>query len=197
MISVESLPVLELSEMLWARKFDERVDDKILDALDVIRREGHQQGAHFERVRAKQLFDGHEVCLTIGRKQGDAVTMRPCSSNKAQALEVGTCSSDGSIILNSSSSYMQVSKGRFSIPFCPIRSVGAPNNCLDLEGESVNPGTLLIGWGCSKKWNQVKTSICYCPIHLFCTGIVLCVFFNWVYLFCFAYDRTAAIFFWQ
>jgi hypothetical protein len=157
-ITMESLPVLELSEMLWARKFDPNVDERILDALDIIRKEGHLSGSHLKRVRAKMQLEDGEMCLVINSQHGSPVSLQPCSftshGNETELLEVGACSSDGEVTLGNISSHIGLSKGRFSRPFCPIRSVHN-GNCMDLEGESVDPGTKLIGWPCSKKWNQV------------------------------------------
>ena len=73
----------------------------------------------------------------------------------ARSLDVGPCSMDGALAVEHGRP-MRLEAGRFSRPFCPVRSRGA-GLCLDLEGEKVEAGTPMIAYGCGVKWNQLFT----------------------------------------
>lgn len=69
--------------------------------------------------------------------------------------QVGPCSSDGNLALpeGGEGGPLNLTLGRFSRPFCPIRSHN--RQCLDVEGERIWPGTSMIGYPCTMKWNQL------------------------------------------
>mmetsp|Transcript_10041 Transcript_10041/g.26143 ORF Transcript_10041/g.26143 Transcript_10041/m.26143 type:complete len:443 (+) Transcript_10041:34-1362(+) len=158
--TLEYMPVLELSQQMFARKFDPEVDASILDAIDELRARNHrpQDGAFFRSAMIKQAAPGgswrtSHLCLELGSSNGDRAAMRPCDSrNPDQLFEVGPCSSDGTLQLVADQP-MNATAGQFSRPFCPIRAHN--RRCLDVEGEKITPGTQMISYHCSMKWNQL------------------------------------------
>ena len=158
--TLEYMPVLELSQQMFARKFDPEVDVAILDAIDELRARNHkpQDGAFFRSVMIKQAAPSggwrtSHLCLELGSSNGDRAAMRPCDRrNPNQLFEVGPCSSDGTLQLVADQP-MNATGGQFSRPFCPIRAHN--RRCLDVEGEKITPGTQMISYHCSMKWNQL------------------------------------------
>jgi len=159
-ITIDYIPVLEHSNALFARKFDERVDSKILDYLDdQIQKTSAERfsGSMFENVQLQQTYSIrgqlHQLCLEVPNKAGGEARMTVC--NKAdpnQVFRIGPCSSDGEMNFQPGKC-MNSTVGRFMVPFCQLQS--ANGNCLDLEGESKESGGKLISYPCTFRWNQL------------------------------------------
>jgi len=170
-LTLDYLPVLELGGALFARKFDARKDASILDALDEKRlsQTGPEYVAptkpHFSNVRIAWRPHHHrdapktELCVSMNSSfasRSKPVTFAPCdASNPDQRFNVGPCSTDGNITLGRPA---VVVPGDYApAPFCPVYADGAGhgNYCLDLEREQIDPGTRIIAYPCSGRWNQL------------------------------------------
>mmetsp|Transcript_75543 Transcript_75543/g.147952 ORF Transcript_75543/g.147952 Transcript_75543/m.147952 type:complete len:811 (-) Transcript_75543:130-2562(-) len=121
------------------------------------------------------------LCLELNSKRAAPVRLEPCTlpvplasdpseeqpQEQSPNLELGPCSPDGTLAVpphdaataTGNPRFMAVGKGRWTRPFCPLSTQAQQNStlklCLDLEGESVLPGTTLISWRCAVKWNQL------------------------------------------
>jgi len=164
-LTAEYLPVLELGQALFARKFDVNHDGgRALDAVDAKRAardapsyvEKPQQ--YFRGVRISRREGGRDYCVTATTGGRDPpVVLEACdAANKYQKFNVGPCSSDGDIELRPGAP-ASVAPGAFApAPFCPVASAAADRlSCLDLKGEQITAGTALITYQCSGRWNQL------------------------------------------
>mmetsp|Transcript_22951 Transcript_22951/g.36066 ORF Transcript_22951/g.36066 Transcript_22951/m.36066 type:complete len:728 (-) Transcript_22951:387-2570(-) len=164
-ITVDYIPVLEKSTNLFARKFDEKVDSKVLDYLDRRMEEKelsvrYREGPVIKDVQLKQVYsDGQgraeELCLELPTAPKGRAHMAACDpTNHNQVFKIGSCSLDGDIrMADQPDKCMEAEFGNFSVPFCPLQA--ANGRCLDLEGESKKEGGSLISYGCTSKWNQL------------------------------------------
>ncbi|GMH80513.1 hypothetical protein TL16_g08576 [Triparma laevis f. inornata] len=182
-MTVDYLPVLELSNVLFARKFNYDVDSEILDILDRKRAEGTKDPVH--------LFDGGDVlivmkesltetpqCLTRA-KDGKKIKVTRCfDENKGKQpgwektsvqlsdvpdvlkrWSVGPCSTDGNITLVPGSCIETTKEGTSSGigPTCRIQGANGhahKKKCLDVEGERMTPGGDFLMYSCTGRWNQ-------------------------------------------
>lgn len=169
-LTLDYLPVLELGGALFARKFDSRKDASILDAIDEKRArpssESDDDFPHFSNVRIAwrphhyQNAPVTELCVSVSQKDRKA-TLVPCGGQSRETIfNLGPCSRDGNITL-SRSTPAAVSRGEYApAPFCPIYVADKKEDerrhlCLDLEKERIVPGTSIIGYPCSGRWNQL------------------------------------------
>jgi hypothetical protein len=159
---VEYLPALQLGDQLFARKFNSQVDSRVLDAIEHMRSSGVvTKGPTFEQVKMAFRRDGKDLCVELGQ-DGDAARLVACDSEKKdQAFDVGPCSPEGNLTLTpphlegGARAPAVVKRGTWSQPYCQFNF--GRHQCLDLEGESVKPGTSMIAWPCgAAKWNQVQ-----------------------------------------
>lgn len=170
-LTMDYLPVLELGGALFARKFDSRKDSDILDALDEMRLRqldpsyAAPHKPHFADVRIVWRPNHHrdaprtELCVSVAEDSFD-VRLAPCDPTaSSQRFHVGPCSTDGNITLRDHGPAV-VRPGLYApAPFCPISSTsikrGQRRLCLDLEREKIDPGTNIIAYPCSGRWNQL------------------------------------------
>jgi len=96
------------------------------------------------------------------------VRLRPCDAvDPLQRFALGPCSTDGAIEL-AAAGPARVTPGAFApAPFCPIVAEKTPPRsdsssskpqrplCLDLEREHITPGTTIIAYPCTGRWNQL------------------------------------------
>ncbi|CAM9343830.1 unnamed protein product [Phaeothamnion confervicola] len=109
-----------------------------------------------------------ELCLSLGAPPpggsrnspnrapdpAGAVLLAPCdASDASQSLRVGPCSSDGRLGIPRGGGTVASERGRYYLSTCPLRS--ARGACLDIAGERTAPGTNLIPFRCSNRWNQL------------------------------------------
>ncbi|KAJ8602834.1 hypothetical protein CTAYLR_002629 [Chrysophaeum taylorii] len=168
-LTLDYLPVLELGGALFARKFDSRKDAAILDAVDTLRsRPPVSRTQHFSNVRLawRPRYPGGaprtELCVAVGAPKQQRyvrdVFFEPCDATRdSQRFGLGPCSTDGTIALGSGGP-ANVTTGEFApAPFCPIYNAKfEPHDaCLDLEREQIVPGTSIIAYACSGRWNQL------------------------------------------
>ena len=175
-LTLDYLPVLELGKSLFARKFDVKKDAAALDAIDGKRRAMDEAGytapdaQFFHGVRiARRERNGVESCVTLGsgvdartKELTKAVSLRVCDANNPlQRFNLGPCSSDGHINLRESGPAAVTPGLHAPAPFCPVSSSGGRKDgagammCLDLKGEHITPGTPVIAYPCSGRWNQL------------------------------------------
>lgn len=165
-LTLDYMPVLELGGALFARKFDAIYDAQILDAIDASRAKQDQQGyvakprQYFESVRFVREANGAELCINMASHAAPNgvfdLLLKPCDRSAAQRFNIGPCSADGHIELRRNQ-YALVRPGDHApAPFCPIAHIhGKRMTCFDLNGESIAPGTRLIGFPCNGRWNQL------------------------------------------
>ncbi|GMH88968.1 hypothetical protein TrVE_jg13725 [Triparma verrucosa] len=182
-MTVDYIPVLELSDALFARKFNYDVDSEILDMIDRKRAEGYKDPVH--------LFDGGDVlivmkeslgdvpmCLTRA-KDGKKIRVTRCFnegkekeagwgktsvqlSDVPEPLKrwsVGPCSTDGNITLIPGECVETTKEGTSSGigPTCRIQGANGhahKSKCLDVEGERMTPGGDFLMYSCTGRWNQ-------------------------------------------
>ena len=166
-LTLDYMPVLELGGALFARKFDATYDAKILDAIDANRRSQDAVGyaekprQYFENIRfVREAQNGVELCVSMASQAERSiyeVTLKPCDRRDAsQRFNIGPCSTDGHIELRSGRQALVKPGDHSPSPFCPVAHVeGRRMTCLDLNGESIAPGTRIIGFPCNGRWNQL------------------------------------------
>lgn len=159
--TIETLPVLEMSNKLFARKFDPAHDSEVLDAIDARRAPDATGGPARKKEYLKSVLfkqaagDGH-LCLAGGKAMGK-LRLETCDAEaKDQRFTVGPCSPGGSLTLDGPDAPLVGHAQDDAVPYCPLRS-GMRQLCLDLEGESVKEGTAVISYPCTGKWNQLFT----------------------------------------
>ena len=176
--TIEYLPALELSQQLFARKFDPSVDNTVLDALDFLRANGgagSQKGAHFPGV-VLEAKGAEGMCVKVGARPGNAVVLEGCNATTVtQVVQQGPCDPPSTRVISLAAALSpfatllqafeigpcsadgDVTIGPDSTAVVTRGRFGQPfcsfkgwgNLCLDLEGEAVTPGTRIISWPCS------------------------------------------------
>uniref|UniRef100_A0A7S2AW29 protein xylosyltransferase n=1 Tax=Octactis speculum TaxID=3111310 RepID=A0A7S2AW29_9STRA len=186
-IDLAFLPVLELSGAMFARKFDPEIDHRSIDAIDIMRSRdsssnsgswslgggggGGDQGLktrHFEDVVITTTagpLTSQSMCVDLSQQANSKARVTSCTRGKlSQHFSLGPCSSDGSLDFSTEAEHQLLAQqGEFSRPYCLVRSKAGnaetqTSGCLDVERESVQPGTKLISFYCrNTKWNQLFT----------------------------------------
>jgi len=153
-ITLEYLPIAELSGKLFARKFAAG-DAQVYAAVDALRGLADDaDGPRFLEVTIRPRIN-LEFCLEIVEQSESPVRFTPCNdpdARRGQTLEIGPCSRDGDVhVADGEMPYSEL--GLFTRPVCPVRA--ANNQCLDLAGEAVGPGANFISYPCAAQWNQL------------------------------------------
>ena len=116
---------------------------------------------YFENIRfVREAQNGVELCVSMSNQAERSiyeVTLKPCDRRDAQQrFNIGPCSTDGHIELRSGREALVKPGDHSPSPFCPVAHVeGRRMTCLDLNGESIAPGTRIIGFPCNGRWNQL------------------------------------------
>lgn len=104
-ITLDNMPAAELSEQLFARKFDASKDPRTLDAADAMRLRSSQgvvaEGPLLLDVQI-QWVSNPDLCLELQVDAGTEARLEPCAAAataEGQSFEIGPCSSDGSLEL--------------------------------------------------------------------------------------------------
>jgi len=105
------------------------------------------------------------MCVDLSQQANSKARVTSCTRGKlSQHFSLGPCSSDGSLDFSTEAEHQLLAQqGEFSRPYCLVRSKAGnaetqTSGCLDVERESVQPGTKLISFYCrNTKWNQLFT----------------------------------------
>lgn len=178
-LTLDYLPVLDLGGALFARKFDARKDAVILGALDQQRRRelepGYVEPEHPMFTNVRIVWRPHhyeatphtELCVALQTSsttqfqplRAGPIKLEACNATKpSQLFTVGPCSIDGNITISHNGPATVVPGAYAPAPFCPIHfgtTTSSRRLCLDLEREHIHPGTSIIAYPCSGRWNQL------------------------------------------
>jgi len=176
-ITLDYLPMLEISDDLFARKFDESVDSTVKDAIDDMRNQEKDVKYMFDDlgvliVAKDTVNDDTPLCLGLGESK-NIVRLIPCfRENIAETLalswetgavveweanlhsrwSLGPCSFDGSISrLSNATIAPEAGKYNTEGPRCQLKQMDGlrKGRCLDAE---VNDQLLI--YPCRDRWNQ-------------------------------------------
>lgn len=191
-LTTEYRNLLQMSKMLFARKFNEdvedsmvmvreidewRLQDEVVDAFGVRRTALGDARMDAAEVMLQHAED--ELCLELSKHE--MARMKPCNASvAAQWLTIGPCTGITGLPPVFHEGGCAIERADQEDIFCQIRAVSTrdpplssakaettariKDTCLDISGENPNYGGSLIGWECSGQWNQLFRLLPNCTL---------------------------------
>jgi len=182
-ITIDYLPILELSNDLFARKFSDEVDLEVKNVIDEMRTKDVCQRfdpsfeGHGVLIVARETIGEVPLCLGLGPSK-NKVRLTPCFYDEVvpslasgwengaviieetllhNRWEFGPCSSDGDLERLSNGT-LKMTPGVHSPtgPICGLKQMDGvrKNRCIDGESERIQPGGEVQVFPCRNKWPQ-------------------------------------------